>query len=244
MCNVDRYLLRNFHNTFRSLNVPGLTFITKLRHVSNVVITPNVVSNTGSIWMSFNLSETACRQHLSKYSQNRKDNKKAWRKDKINKKLNCMQQTMNGNNSLITNTLYGSKDKVHVSHSVDLSHPVAQPWSRDLVYINTRWHHLFTPCETRLVRNRRTPLPNGDWHGKIGLFRGSILRSIWLLQSAWILVSRWWQREIQERNRAEHQPPLPRRAWEEDSREIPQQRNETQENQELVVLMAFPDVDR
>lgn len=88
------------------------------------------------------------------------------------------------------------------------------------------------------------PFPNGDRHGEICFLRGGVLRPIWLLQSAWILVPRVRQRENQERNRAEHKPPLPRRTREEDSRKISQQRNETQENQELVVLMAFLDVHR
>ncbi len=38
-------------------------------------------------------------------------------------------------------------------------------------------------------------------------------------------------------DRGEHEPPLPRRTREEDSGEISQQPDETQENQELVVLM-------
>ena len=48
----------------------------------------------------------------------------------------------------------------------------------------------------------------------------------------------WRERQIQERDRAEHKSPFPLRTREENSREISQQRDKTQENQELVVLMC------
>ena len=50
------------------------------------------------------------------------------------------------------------------------------------------------------------------------------------------------QREKQEGDRAEHQPPLPRRTREEDPGKISQQRIEAQKDQEFVDLMAFPSV--
>lgn len=48
------------------------------------------------------------------------------------------------------------------------------------------------------------------------------------------------QREKQEGDRAEHEPPLPCRTREEDRGKISQQRIEAQKDQEFVVLMAFP----
>lgn len=48
------------------------------------------------------------------------------------------------------------------------------------------------------------------------------------------------QREKQEGDRAEHEPPLPCRAREEDPGEISQQRTEAQKDQEFLVLMAYP----
>lgn len=112
------------------------------------------------------------------------------------------------------------------------------------------WLHIYKQRVTSSVyslqdsTNCITPFPNGDWHREIRFFRRNILRSVWLLQPARIFVPCLWQREIQERNRAEHKSPLPRRTREEDSREISQHRNETQANQELVVLMFFFDVYR
>lgn len=85
-----------------------------------------------------------------------------------------------------------------------------------------------------------TPSPNGDRYGTLCFFRGGVLRPVRLLQPARILVPRVRQRENQERDRAEHEPPCPRGAREEDSREISQQPNEAQENQELLVLTPSP----
>lgn len=115
--------------------------------------------------------------------------------------------------------------------------------SRDRVYINKGWHHLFTRSETRPVVNSTSAAffrRNGNRFGKIGFFWGSILRPVRLLQPARVSVPRRRQGEDQERDRAQHQPPFPRRTREEDRREISQQWDETQENQELVVVISFP----
>lgn len=139
---------------------------------------------------------------------------------------------------------YCLKNAVRISLS---NKQVTQRRSRDRVYINKGWHHLFTRSETRLSKLQSAPFthfPNGDGYGKIGVFWGGVLRPVRLLQSARLLVPRRRQRENQERDRAQHEPPLPRRTREEDRREISQQPNEAQENQELVVLISPHDVYR
>lgn len=47
------------------------------------------------------------------------------------------------------------------------------------------------------------------------------------------------QRQVQEGDRAEHEPPLPRWTRAQDRREISQQPDEAQEDQELVFVRAY-----